>query len=219
MPPTLKRPFVLVLSGSTRTASYTRALARAVAEAIELNGGDTHFWDAQDPELPMANPAFHKSAHEHPDGHVRQLEALARSADAFVLASPVYHNSYSGVLKNLLDHLNIPHFLNKPVGLVSHGGDRSTQPVDHLRVVVRGLKGVATPTHVCTRDADYDERTFVLTDKKIKERVVAFARELVMFAVQLGPLQIPSYDDTVIERLKAQRPAAPTDGAVAGERR
>ncbi len=72
-------------------------------------------------------------------------------------SSPVYHNSYSGVLKNTLDHLDIPHFRNKAVGLVSHGGDGSTQPVDHLRVVVRGLNGIATPTNVCTRKDDYGQ--------------------------------------------------------------
>lgn len=215
----LQRPFVLLLSGSTRTTSHTRALTRSVAEAIEGHGGEAYHWDAHDALLPIADPAFHKNAFEHDEQAVRRLDALAHRADAFVLASPVYHNSYSGVLKNTLDHLDIAHFKNKAVGLISHGGDRSTQPVDHLRVVVRGLNGVATPTNVCTRTEDYggdDRNGLVLTDENIKERVTRFAAELVVFAVLLRPLRSPSYTSKMIRTLTAQEREIPNGGAVVG---
>jgi NAD(P)H-dependent FMN reductase len=142
--------------------------------------------------LPIADPAFHKSASEYPHDDVVRLDALARAADAFVLSTPVYHNSYSGVLKNMLDLLNIePHFRYKPVGLVSNGGDRSSQAVDHLRIVARGLNAVATPTHVCTHKFDFVEEGegYRLVDEGILQRVDRFARELLVFALLLRPVQ------------------------------
>lgn len=188
----MSRSQILVLSGSTRQPSLTRVLARNVADALEALGADVSVWDASEPALPIADPAFHKTASEHPHADVRQLDSVAQAADGFVLASPIYHNSYSGVLKNVLDHLNIPHFFNKPVGLISHGGDRSTQAVDHMRIVVRGLNGVATPTHVCTRAEDFELAqggTFELTALDIRKRIERFADELVQFSLMLGVMR------------------------------
>ena len=110
---------------------------------------------------------------------------FAESCDAFVLASPIYHNSYSGVLKNALDHLAIAQFYYKPVGLLSHGGNRSSQAVDHLRIVVRGLLGFATTTHVCTANADYrktDDGNYELEAEEILSRIERFTTELIMLA-------------------------------------
>ena len=42
-------------------------------------------------------------------------------ADAVILASPVYRGSFTGALKNLLDHLPIEALTGKPVGIVAMG--------------------------------------------------------------------------------------------------
>ena len=41
--------------------------------------------------------------------------------DAIILASPVYRGSFTGALKNLLDHLPIEALTGKPVGIVAMG--------------------------------------------------------------------------------------------------
>lgn len=79
----------------------------------------------------------------------------AARCDAFVLSSPVYHNSYSAVLKNALGHLSIDPLYYKQVGLPGHGNNRSARSVDPLRAVVRGLHGAAIPTQVCASSQDY----------------------------------------------------------------
>jgi NAD(P)H-dependent FMN reductase len=86
-----------------------------------------------------------------------------------------------------LDHLTIRCFHLKPVGLVSHGGNRNTQAVDHLRIVVRGLLGVAIPTQVCTADKDYDEaaQDYSISNSAIAQRIDRFVGELLMFAQQM----------------------------------
>jgi azobenzene reductase len=182
----VERPRVLVFTGSVRMPSYTRALSREVCRVLTSLGADVVDWDLGELALPMADPEYHRSASEHPDSWVVKLDSEARIADAFVLATPVYHNSYSGVLKNALDLLNIdPHFRAKPVGLISHGGDRSPQAVDHLRIVVRGLNAIATPTQVCTQRTDFEAHghEYRLANRDILQRICRFSEELAAYAV------------------------------------
>ncbi len=179
---------ILLIGGSIRQPSYTRALIQKVQVALSEQKVNTTFWDLCTEPLPIADPAFHENPSSHPGKTVRRFVALADSSDAFVFSSPIYHNSYSGVLKNALDHLTIPHLYWKPVGLISHGGNRSTQAVDHLRIVVRGLQGIASPKQVCTSPEDYrvnDEGDYEVVSQDIEARVGHFALELIILAYQL----------------------------------
>jgi NAD(P)H-dependent FMN reductase len=118
------------------------------------------------------------------------LVGLADRADAIVLATPVYHNSYSGILKDAIDALSIPQFRYKAIGLASHGNS-TTQAVDQLRIVARGLLGVAIPTQMCTSDNDYvsKDQKFLLANTAILERLERFTTELILFASALRAIR------------------------------
>jgi azobenzene reductase len=138
---------VFLLVGSVRRASYTRALVAAIANQLATSEGvETEIWDLRERPLPIADPAYHSNPADHPDPQVRTFVNLVQSANAVVLATPIYHNGISGVMKNALDHLTIDHFYLKPVGLASHGDDRTTQAVEQLRIITRGLLGYAIAT-------------------------------------------------------------------------
>jgi NAD(P)H-dependent FMN reductase len=186
---------ILLISGSVRQYSYTYFLTEAIAEALRERGVTTSHWNLGKKPLPIADPAFHSNPTQHFDSTVRELVKIATVCDAFVFASPIYHNSYSGVLKNALDFLTINHFQNKPVGLLGHGGNRSTQAVDHLRIVVRGLLGVAIPTQICTAQQDYDEvggNNYKLKSEDILQRIQRFTSELTVFAYMLQHIRLQS---------------------------
>lgn len=175
---------ILVMTGSPRERSYTRALADAIRDGLHRFEAATTTWDPLASPLPPANPAFHEDARNNPDPAVQPLVRAADAADAFVLASPVYHNSYSAALKNALDSLGIAQFHYKPVAMVSHGS-RATHAVDHLRIVARGLLAVGLPTQICTVDSDYGtlpDGDYVLKDADAAARVDRLAAELVAFA-------------------------------------
>lgn len=148
-------PRVLLIAGSLRTPSYTHGLVTAVGEAVARYGAEPVTWDLRSAPLPMSDPRYHHAREPYPDPAVRRLRAAAEAADAFVLGSPIYHNSYSGLLKNALDLLEIAQVGGKAVAVVSHGGGRSRQAVDHLRLVARGLAAWTVPAQVCTEREDF----------------------------------------------------------------
>ena len=184
---------VVLLAGSPRQPSYTRSLARAIGGALEARAVRVHLFDLRAAPLPPMVPELRAKRSQHPDPEVARLYRLAEEADAYVLASPTYHNSYAGVLKNAVDYLTVRDFRYRPVGLACHGG-RSTQAVDHLRQVVRGVLGVAIPTQVCTRESDFSgepggDGLYQVTDPEILARIERFADELVLFARHLTALR------------------------------
>ncbi|MFQ5468008.1 MAG: NADPH-dependent FMN reductase [Kiloniellaceae bacterium] len=186
-------PRILVIAGSARAPSYTRSLSRTVARALEARGARADVLDLQATPLPSMVPADRARRAGHGDPVVADLFQWAEGASAYVLASPTYHNSYSGVLKNALDYLTLGDMRYRPVGLMGHGG-RSTQAVDHLRLVVRGLLGVAIPTQVCTADEDFaptpgPDGDYEVRNGDILGRIDRFADELVLFARHLAALR------------------------------
>ncbi len=184
----MARPDILLLCGSRSRPSYTFSLACAVATALDRGGARVRLLDLAEAELPLGDAGGKRSGRA--EAAVRELESRVQAADAVVLASPVYHNSYSGLLKLALDLLDPTPFEGKPVGLVSHGNHRSPQAVDHLRIVARGLGAVAIPTQLCTAQADYaaapaGDGVYPITATEIRERIARFAAELLRFAVLL----------------------------------
>jgi NAD(P)H-dependent FMN reductase len=178
---------ILIISGSVREKSYTRSLAENIANVLEKKGAQVTHWNLREKPLPIMSPELREDVANHPDKSVREYAALALSADAFVFASPIYHNSYSGVLKNAIDHLRTPHFSYKPVGLVSHGGDRSKQSVDHLRIVARAINSIAIPTNVCVDENDFEG--YEIKNEEIIKRVDQFCEELILLAQTMLPLR------------------------------
>ncbi|MFE2931973.1 MULTISPECIES: NADPH-dependent FMN reductase [unclassified Streptomyces] len=172
---------ILIIQGSLGTPSRTAALAEEAARRLTLDGHRARIFDLRVHDLPWAVPQGEGAPSQRPAPALRKLLAAATAADAFVWASPVYHNSYSGVLKCALDHLTAREFRGKPVALCGDGGRRgSEQPLEHLRTVARSLHAVATSTVVTTRTDDFvlDGGRYVLADKETVHRVGVMCHQL-----------------------------------------
>jgi FMN reductase len=83
--------------------------------------------------------------------------ASVRAADGVIFASPVYRGSFTGALKNLLDHLPIESLDGKPVGIVAMGASQHHfLGVDwHLRDVLAWFGALVVPTSVYLASADF----------------------------------------------------------------
>ncbi len=179
---------ILLLSGSPAKPAHTTALITKIGSQLQEKGCEITIWDLQKNPLPFVDPNYHHNPERHPDPIVKKFVQLATEADSLVIGSPNYHNSYSGIIKNALDILNMDILNGKPIGLVANGGGiRSTQPLDHLRIVVRGLLGLAIPMQIATCNNDFvlQGDSYIINSKDINSRTSAFTEQLIQYMEKL----------------------------------
>ncbi len=92
------------------------------------------------------------------DDSARVVGEIA-SADAVLLASPVYRGSFTGALKNLLDLAPVEALRGKPVGIVAMGATlHHYLGVDwHLRAVLAWFGALVLPTSVYLESAHFKD--------------------------------------------------------------
>jgi FMN reductase len=172
---------VVGLCGSLSEGSATRqALAVALAGASQA-GARTSMIDLREWKLPFAGSIF--SPADFPD--VARLREKITGAQGLIWATPEYHGSYSGVLKNALDLLNIDDFQNKMVGLlaVAGGSVGATSSLSHLRVIGRQLHAWVLPGQVSIGSSykAFDAEGNA-TNPDIEKRLRELGRDVARFA-------------------------------------
>lgn len=95
------QPRILAFAGSTRRGSYNkRLLAVAVAGAREAGAEVTRI-DLADLPMPLYDQDLERA--EGMPANAAELKRLMREHDGFLIASPEYNSSITGVLKNAID--------------------------------------------------------------------------------------------------------------------
>jgi FMN reductase len=137
-----------------KALNATTAAAKAVEPALEidlLNLADVHiaFADGRAPDA-------------YGDDTAAIVKRIA-SADIVILASPVYRASFTGALKNLLDHLPVEALMGKPCGIVAMGATaHHFLGVEwHLRDVLTWFGAIVPPTGVYLSSADFVDGNLV----------------------------------------------------------
>ncbi|MFE7118469.1 NADPH-dependent FMN reductase [Streptomyces sp. NPDC057654] len=145
---------ILVLAGAAAHASRTRSVAELVCRDIAAAGGRPVLRDLAEHPLPLL--------HADPDGaNLADVQIQAAEADAMIWVTPCYHGSYSGILKNCLDHLREDALRGKPVGMVAVGASlTAVSACDHLRTVARTLGCVTAPTQAVVSGGDADSGAY-----------------------------------------------------------
>lgn len=172
----------LIICGSIAGKSHTLALLNYINNLINQSGGEVTVWNLKDKPLVIAIPEYHKDPTQHPDLTVKEFIKVVEEADSIILGTPLYHGSYSGVLKNALDQLRWNAFKGKWIGLVGNAGGPRADHVSfsHLRNVVNSMVGYTIQTQVGTSGIDYEETAdiYILNDQGIKERCQRLVTEL-----------------------------------------
>ena len=106
---------LLIFAGSTRQHSFNRRLANAAAAMARAEGADVTHIELSDFDVPLYNADL--EARGTP-ADVMRLKAIAYDHPAWIICSPEYNGSYTGLLKNTIDWINAeyPHYIQAAPG-------------------------------------------------------------------------------------------------------
>ena len=116
---------------------------------------------------------------------VLRLRKVLKDSQGIILATPEYHGSLTGALKNMLDLMSIEEFETKIVGLVGVAGGHigAINSLNTMKTICRNLHCWVLPQEVSIANSAHtfnDDGT--VKDPKIEERLLNVGRQLVKFA-------------------------------------
>ncbi len=180
---------ILALGGSTKPMAASERALRIAAQAATDAGAEVTFVTGRS----LLVPIYDTETRERTPETIAIVEAL-RSADGVIIASPGYHGSFSGMVKNALDyaedlrHDDPPYLENRAVGLiaVAHGWQTAVGTLNQLREVVHALRGWPAPLGVSVNDsAGLIGDDAESTDPAVVRQLRTMGQQVVMFAAAM----------------------------------
>jgi FMN reductase len=181
------RPLILGIGGTTRPNSTSESALNVCLRAAEAKGAVTELISGPDLALPLYSP----DTSARNDGAKALVDAFRR-CDGIIIASPAYHGSVSGLVKNALDYVedlrNDPrvYFDGLPIGLVACGAgwQAAVSTLHALRTIAHALRGWPTPlgSAINSTGSIFDHNGNCIDDKcanqlqEIGRQVVRFSR-------------------------------------------
>jgi len=182
----MSKPHIVGIGGTTRAGSSTEKALRFALNACEDEGATT---------ICLAAGVLSALPHYAPEKPERVEEAQVlinelRRADGIILASPGYHGTVSGLVKNALDYTedmrddDPPYFANRPVGCIATGAGWQgvVMTLDTLRSIVHALRGWPTPMGAAinsTQKVFGDDDGVV--DERVRFQLETLAKEVLQF--------------------------------------
>ena len=173
---------VLGLAGEYRSSSKSGMLVNLALKMAEEQGADVEFWDLAERPLPLVGE---EGCWTHPN--VKAFQTLLEQSDAFLLSSPEYHGTMSGVMKNTMDWMYDKHVGGKVFGLMSTlGGVTNANTLNHMRISLRWLHGWPVPEQLAighVKEA-FDEDG-ALVDEELQRRLLNLVNSVLSAAKKL----------------------------------
>lgn len=142
-------PLVVGIGGTLRPDSSTERALDSALESARASGARTvRFGGDALAGLPIYSPTDDRRG-----PRTAELIEQARRADGLIVASPGYHASISGLVKNALDYLedlredDRPYLTGRAVGCIATGAgwQATVSTLAALRAIVHSLRGWPTP--------------------------------------------------------------------------
>ena len=165
---------VLGVGSSMRQGSYSTTALNMILDMAKGNEAETKLLDLRQTNLPMLYTAK-DDTHE-----IGQATELVEWADAYILATPDYHGSMSGSLKNFLDYF-WSEFAGKTFGYIVASHEKGLTVMDQMRTAVRQCYGWSIPYGISINpEDDFNDKKEVI-NKKLWSRLDMLARDLVVY--------------------------------------
>jgi len=172
---------VVGICGSLNPAGKTRASLSKALEGVAEHGADIELVELRDYELVFFGSV---DSDDYPED-VHRLRQKIQEAQGIILATPEYHGSLTGALKNMFDLMSIEDFETKIVGLIGVAGGHvgAINSLNSLRTICRNLHCWVLPQEVSIAESGRvigDDGT--VADKDLEDRLLNVGRQVVKFA-------------------------------------
>jgi NAD(P)H-dependent FMN reductase len=176
---------ILGIAGSMREQSYSTRALKLVLEEVKKYDSESDVLELRKLNLPLYDPSGDTS--DEPSSYINinnnlleRITTTLKWADAFVLASPDYHGSMSGGMKNFLDYF-WEDFAGKTFGYIVASHEKGLTVADQMRTAVRQCYGWSMPYNISINgEKDFDSEGN-LVNSALAKRVMMLARDLVTY--------------------------------------
>jgi FMN reductase len=194
------QPFIVGIGGTMRSGSTSEKALQLVLAEAQRAGAIVELLNGQAIDLPMYSPG---DSDRNSKAHA--LISALRRADGVIIASPGYHGSVSGLIKNALDYIEdmrgdaMPYLEGRAIGLIAcaAGWQATGTTLVALRSIVHALRGWPTPLGVAINSI---RQTFnsdgTPAEAGVSDQLCLLAQQVVEFARQRA-LHKPEVDARV----------------------
>jgi len=188
-------PKILAFAGSTRIDSFNKKLVKIAAAGARDAGVDVTVIDLRDYPMPLYDEDLEKK-----DGlpsATLKLKELMLSHHGFLISSPEYNSSISGVLKNTIDWASrqvddkspMSCFKDKVAGIMSAspGGLGGLRGLVHVRAILENMGVLVIPTQVAISKAhEVFNLEGTMKDEKQEQQVKKIGANLAQMLLKLN---------------------------------
>lgn len=200
--PSLHKPRILLLYGSTRERSFSRLVTQEAARLLNEFGAETKIFDPSGLPLPDDAPETHPK--------VAELRELMQWSEGQVWCSPERHGSMSAVFKAQIDWVPLAMGAVRPTQgktlavMQVCGGSQSFNVVNQLRVLGRWMRMFTIPNQSSVAKAftEFDEAGR-MKPSSYYDRLVDVMEELMKFTLLLRDRQ-----DYLVDRYSERKESA-----------
>ena len=200
--PSMHKPRILLLYGSTRERSFSRLMVQEAARLLEEFGAETRIFDPSGLPLPDDAPDSHEK--------VLELRELMQWSEGQVWCSPERHGSMSAVFKAQIDWVPLAMGAVRPTQgktlavLQVCGGSQSFNVVNQLRVLGRWMRMFTIPNQSSVPKAflEFDDAGR-MKPSSFYDRLVDVMEELIKFTLLLRDRQ-----DYLVDRYSERKESA-----------
>ncbi len=140
--------FIVGIGGTTRQESSSEKILRTCLGLLSEKGSQVAMFSGKSLVLPMYEPGIIER-----NASASRLVDAIRCCDALIVASPGYHGTVSGMVKNALDYMEElrgderPYLHGRPVGCIAcaQGWQAAVSTLASLRAIAHALRGWPTP--------------------------------------------------------------------------
>jgi NAD(P)H-dependent FMN reductase len=170
---------ILGVTGSLRKNSHsTRTLTILLEIAANKFGAEVNLLNLRETNLPFYNPGIAETDQLY--DNIKTATQAVDWADTFVLASPDYHGSMSGTLKNFLDHF-WQEFAGKTFGYLCTSHEKGLTVMDQMRTAVRQCYGWSLPYGVSINSGQDFNAKGEIINSELSKRLNMLARDLIVY--------------------------------------